>query len=167
MSNLYLNRRTLLKRSAAWCAVGGLAMQTDAATKPRYRMGLQLYTVREPMAKDAVGTLKQAAALGMQHIVPVPRLWPETRGQLLAGQLHEIAQRREAPILQQRQEDIAARQEIQQGQGQGLDLPRGNHALVAALMANREAGEIRRGRTRMMDQDIPHLQIREPRRMPR
>lgn len=35
-----------------------------AAKKPRYRMGLQLYTVREPMAKDAVVTLKQAAALG-------------------------------------------------------------------------------------------------------
>ncbi len=58
-----MDRRALLKRSAAFCA-GALAMQTDAAAKPRYRMGLQLYTVREPMAKDAVGTLKQAAALG-------------------------------------------------------------------------------------------------------
>jgi len=59
-----MDRRTILKRSAAFCAVGALATQTDATAKPRYRMGLQLYTVREPMARDAVGTLKQAAALG-------------------------------------------------------------------------------------------------------
>lgn len=64
MSNRQLDRRTLLKRSAALFAVGALAMQTGAATKSRYRMGLQLYTVREPMAADAVGTLDQAAALG-------------------------------------------------------------------------------------------------------
>jgi sugar phosphate isomerase/epimerase len=64
LPNHHLDRRKILKRSAAFCAVGALAMQTEAAAKPRYRMGLQLYTVREPMAKDPVGTLKQAAALG-------------------------------------------------------------------------------------------------------
>ena len=51
MSNRQLDRRTILKRTAAFCAVGALATQTDATAKPRYRMGLQLYTVREPMAK--------------------------------------------------------------------------------------------------------------------
>jgi sugar phosphate isomerase/epimerase len=39
----------------------------SSATKPRYRMGLQLYTVREPMAQDPVGTLQQAAALGYRN----------------------------------------------------------------------------------------------------
>jgi sugar phosphate isomerase/epimerase len=63
-----LERRRLLQGSAASLALGALAMGTaHAATKPRYRMGLQLYTVREPMAKDAVGTLKQAAALGYRN----------------------------------------------------------------------------------------------------
>lgn len=63
-----LERRSLLQGSAAFLALGTLAMRAaGAAMKPRYRMGLQLYTVREPMAKDAVGTLKQAAALGYRN----------------------------------------------------------------------------------------------------
>jgi hypothetical protein len=33
------------------------------AAQPRFRMGLQMYMVRDPMAKDALGTLKQIAAL--------------------------------------------------------------------------------------------------------
>jgi sugar phosphate isomerase/epimerase len=62
------DRRTFLQYSAASLALGAPALRTaSAATKPRYRMGLQLYTVREPMAKDAVGTLKQAAALGYRN----------------------------------------------------------------------------------------------------
>jgi len=43
------------------------ALATPAA-QPRYRMGLQLYTVRDPMAKDALGTLQQIAALGYRNL---------------------------------------------------------------------------------------------------
>ena len=68
MSHHRLERRRLLQGSAAFLALGTFAMpKAGAAMKPRYRMGLQLYTVREPMAKDAVGTLKQAAALGYRN----------------------------------------------------------------------------------------------------
>jgi sugar phosphate isomerase/epimerase len=35
---------------------------------PRDKMGLQLYTVRDAMARDAVGTLKRIAALGYQEV---------------------------------------------------------------------------------------------------
>lgn len=50
---------------AALAMSGGVG--ASAAAKPRYRMGLQLYTVRDPMAKDAVGTLRRAAAFGYEN----------------------------------------------------------------------------------------------------
>jgi sugar phosphate isomerase/epimerase len=46
-------------------SVSALAMP---AAQPRFRMGLQMYTVRDPMAKDALGTLKQIAALGYRNL---------------------------------------------------------------------------------------------------
>ena len=68
LSHHSLKRRRFMQGSAAFLALGTLAMRKSrAAKKPRYRMGLQLYTVREPMAKDPVGTLKQAAALGYRN----------------------------------------------------------------------------------------------------
>jgi sugar phosphate isomerase/epimerase len=61
-------RRAVLKSSAAVLALGLPTFRNaEAAAKPRFRMGLQLYTVREPMAKDAVGTLRRAAALGYRN----------------------------------------------------------------------------------------------------
>jgi hypothetical protein len=68
MSDHCLERRRLTQRSAAFFALGTVAMRSaGAAAKPRYRMGLQLYTVREPMARDAAGTPKQAVALGYSN----------------------------------------------------------------------------------------------------
>jgi sugar phosphate isomerase/epimerase len=63
-----LERRGFLKNVLALStlAAAGTTMANSAA-QPRYRMGLQLYTVREAMAKDAVGTLKQAGALGYRN----------------------------------------------------------------------------------------------------
>src|SRR5687767_8515114 len=64
MSDPRLGRRGFIQRAAALGALSAAGMtMANTATKPRYRMGLQLYTVRDPMGKDAVGTLKQAAAL--------------------------------------------------------------------------------------------------------
>lgn len=37
-----------------------------SVAKSKFKMGLQLFTIRRPMADDAVGTLKQVAALGYQ-----------------------------------------------------------------------------------------------------
>jgi sugar phosphate isomerase/epimerase len=68
LPHAHLDRRTLLQCSAAYLALGTPTLRAaTAAMKSRYRMGLQLYTVREPMAKDAVGTLKQAAELGYRN----------------------------------------------------------------------------------------------------
>jgi sugar phosphate isomerase/epimerase len=60
-------RREFLRNATALAGLAAAVMNSHAASKPRYRMGLQLYTVRDPMAKDAVGTLKQAAALGYRN----------------------------------------------------------------------------------------------------
>ena len=38
------------------------------AAQPRYKMGLQLYTIRDAMARDVAGTLKRIAALGYQEV---------------------------------------------------------------------------------------------------
>jgi sugar phosphate isomerase/epimerase len=68
LSSPRLARRALLQSFAALAALGAAGMTlANTASKPRYRMGLQLYTVRDPMAKDPVGTLKQAAALGYRN----------------------------------------------------------------------------------------------------
>ena len=40
----------------------------SSAAKARYPLGLQLYTVRDPMAQDAVGTLERVAELGYRNL---------------------------------------------------------------------------------------------------
>jgi sugar phosphate isomerase/epimerase len=68
MSDHRLGRRGFLRYGAALTTFAAAGMNmAHAAAKPRYRMGLQLYTVRDPMAKDPVGTLKQAAAMGYRN----------------------------------------------------------------------------------------------------
>src|SRR5262245_5473634 len=56
------DRRSFLKLATAF------ASMSSTANSPRFRMGLQMYTVRDPMAKDALGTLKQIAALGYRNL---------------------------------------------------------------------------------------------------
>ncbi len=65
MSVLVFDRRGFLQSAAALATVGALA--SDAIAAPRYRMGLQLYTIREPMAQDPAGTLAPAATLGYRN----------------------------------------------------------------------------------------------------
>ena len=62
-----LNRRDFLKTSAF--ASGALLLTPEllAARKSKY-IGLQLYTVRDLMAKDAVGTLAKVAAVGFNSV---------------------------------------------------------------------------------------------------
>jgi len=60
-------RREFLQHAAAAAVTLGVSPVSSAA-KSRYQMGLQLYTVREPMAKDAVGTLERVAGLGYRNL---------------------------------------------------------------------------------------------------
>ena len=61
-----INRRTFLQHAGT---LASAAMVLPAyQPKGRYKMGLQLYTVRAPMARDAEGTLKYIAGLGYQEL---------------------------------------------------------------------------------------------------
>jgi sugar phosphate isomerase/epimerase len=66
LSEVRLGRRGFLQSAVALTSLGAAGMSM-AAAKPRFRMGLQLYTVRDPMAQDPAGTLKQAAAMGYRN----------------------------------------------------------------------------------------------------
>ena len=59
-------RRTFLE-AAALASAGAIAPMSHAAP-PRYKMGLQLFTIRDAMARDVAGTLKRIAALGYQEV---------------------------------------------------------------------------------------------------
>ena len=60
-------RRAFLQQAAACASAGALAPMTLAA-QPPYRMGLQLYTIRDAMRRDVAGTLQRVAALGYQEV---------------------------------------------------------------------------------------------------
>jgi sugar phosphate isomerase/epimerase len=64
------NRRTFL-RTAAYGTLGAVCWQglaQAAATRKLSKIGLQLYTVRNEMAKDFEGTLAQVAAIGYNQV---------------------------------------------------------------------------------------------------
>jgi sugar phosphate isomerase/epimerase len=60
-------RRTFLQQAAA-CASAGVVAPIVAAAQRRYRMGLQLYTIRDAMRRDVPGTLQRVAALGYEEV---------------------------------------------------------------------------------------------------
>ena len=63
-----MNRRDFIAASgmtAAACCLGGFA---PAPYKSKFKMGLQLFTIRDAMAKDARGSLQKVAALGYQDL---------------------------------------------------------------------------------------------------
>ncbi len=74
------DRRTFLKNTAVNAAgfmLGGLISGSSvrnlmAQNVPTWKseVGLQLFTVRTPLAKDYEGTLAQVAALGYKHVEP-------------------------------------------------------------------------------------------------
>lgn len=59
-------RRSFLGGIAAGAATAAVALRARAAGKPT--MGLQLYSVREQLAKDVPGTLKQVKAWGFDEV---------------------------------------------------------------------------------------------------
>ena len=64
-----INRRNFIKQSGALISVAGIEM--SGFTYPeakKYKMGLQLFTVRDAMADNAKDTLKKIASLGYQDL---------------------------------------------------------------------------------------------------
>jgi sugar phosphate isomerase/epimerase len=59
-------RRQFL-RQAGMLASAALVLPLRQARR-RYKMGLQLFTIRQPLAQDVAGTLKQVAALGYEEV---------------------------------------------------------------------------------------------------
>ena len=61
-------RRDFLKQSAAVAALASLPLScSPIPPASRFAMGLQLYTVRDAMEKDRVGTLKALKEMGYLH----------------------------------------------------------------------------------------------------
>jgi len=64
-----LQRRNFIKKSALLTGAALLpAYGFSAPTKSKYKMGLQLFTIRDAMAKDPVATLKQVKKLGYEDL---------------------------------------------------------------------------------------------------
>jgi len=65
-----MRRRNFIKNSAL--AVSSLSilpqLSCSAVTKPKYKMGLQLFTIRDAMEKNPLDSLKKVAALGYQDL---------------------------------------------------------------------------------------------------
>ncbi len=63
------SRRSFLRNSAILLAGSTLLSKAAfAAVKPSEIIGVQLYSVRDDMKKDPVGTLKQLAKMGYKHV---------------------------------------------------------------------------------------------------
>jgi sugar phosphate isomerase/epimerase len=63
------SRRSFIKNSAVILAGSALLSKTAwAASKPSEIIGLQLYSVRDDMKKDPLGTLTQLAKIGYKHV---------------------------------------------------------------------------------------------------
>jgi sugar phosphate isomerase/epimerase len=63
------SRRTFIKQGALALAATGLTSRALFAAKPGEELvGLQLYSVRDDMKKDPLGTLKQISSMGYKHV---------------------------------------------------------------------------------------------------
>jgi sugar phosphate isomerase/epimerase len=69
-----MNRRQFINRSAMLLAAGSLASQHvfagTMAKANKGRIGIQLYSVRDELPKDFVGTLKKLSAMGYSAVEP-------------------------------------------------------------------------------------------------
>ena len=62
-----MKRRHFLQHSTALGACLALGLPHLAfGSSPKYKLGLQLFSVRDAMAEDPLGTLKQLKAMGYQ-----------------------------------------------------------------------------------------------------
>ena len=61
-----IDRRAFLEKGAA--LTSAVFLRRGLQARPRYQMGLQLFTVRQPLAADLPGTLKRIADLGYREV---------------------------------------------------------------------------------------------------
>jgi len=66
---MHTSRRSFIKKSSI-ALVGSALFSNEilAASKPKTLTGVQLYSVRDDMGKDPMGTLKQLSAAGFKHV---------------------------------------------------------------------------------------------------
>jgi len=65
--NELINRRNFIHQSGSLLTASLLAIPGFAMTSaPKYKMGIQLFTVRAPLAKDVTGTIKKIASIGYE-----------------------------------------------------------------------------------------------------
>lgn len=66
------NRREFFKISAAGAlgmtVLGSLAFKSEAINRKSFGVGLQMYTIRDAMAADAIGSLKKVSDLGYKNL---------------------------------------------------------------------------------------------------
>jgi sugar phosphate isomerase/epimerase len=60
-----IDRRTFIQQAGAFASAG--LVLPASQPRPRYKLGLQLYTIRAAMARDLDGTLKRVAAMGYEE----------------------------------------------------------------------------------------------------
>ena len=66
---MYISRRKFIKQSGLALAATGLATHSLLASKPGDKIvGLQLYSIRDDMKKDPLGSLKELAGMGYKHV---------------------------------------------------------------------------------------------------
>lgn len=63
-----MNRRNFIATTGISATAALLTGFSADAPKPKFKMGLQLFTIRDAMAKDVKGTLQKVAALGYQDL---------------------------------------------------------------------------------------------------
>ena len=63
----FINRRDFIVQSTSVASASLLALHGFThGSSAKYKMGLQLFTVREPLSKDVVGTIKKIASIGYE-----------------------------------------------------------------------------------------------------
>ena len=63
----FINRRDFIVQSTSVASASFLALHGFThVSSAKYKMGLQLFTVREPLSKDVVGTIKKIASIGYE-----------------------------------------------------------------------------------------------------
>ncbi len=66
---MYTSRRNFIKQGALLVAATSLSTRSLFAAKGAQELvGLQLYSVRDDMKNDPLGTLKQLSAMGYKHV---------------------------------------------------------------------------------------------------
>ena len=65
---MYSTRRKFIKQSALALATVTITGRLTALGNAQLLTGVQLYSIREDMKKDPLGTLKQLAAMGYRHV---------------------------------------------------------------------------------------------------